>query len=543
MKPSKVGTPPSEGFKVVCARARSKKSCVANDCTESRFPGTARVSYSISAIGFARSQLDPSNARVQVTAPGTDYATFAAPMNLTFLGAAGTVTGSRYLLETGGSKVLVDCGLFQGLKQLRLRNWAPLPFSPADIEAVVLTHAHLDHSGYLPLLVKSGFRGPVYCTAATAELCGILLPDSGHLQEQEADRANRYGYSKHTPALPLYTRADAERCLAQLEPVDLERETPIGHEFRFSLQRSGHILGSAIVRLTAGETSVVFSGDLGRPNDPIMLPPALVTAADYVVVESTYGDRKHSGADPQAALGDLIKRTAKRGGVVVIPAFAVGRAQAILYHLHVLRAKRAIPDIPVFIDSPMAADVTRMFREWTSEHRLSETECAKVCGSATITNSVEDSKAIDRRSGPMIIISASGMATGGRVLFHLERFAPDARNTILFVGFQAAGTRGATLLAGADSVKIHGAQVPVRAEVLALHGLSAHADADEIIAWLRGFARPPQRAFITHGEPSAADRLRFRIEGELHWPCHIPEHGETQTLALRASSSTKGNDR
>ncbi len=451
-------------------------------------------------------------------------------MQITFLGATGTVTGSKYLIRAGSKQVLVDCGLFQGLKQLRLRNWAPLPLDARKIDAVILTHAHIDHSGYLPLLARNGFSGKVYCSRATRDLCGILLPDSGHLQEEEADYANRKGFSKHSPALPLYTQADAERCLKLLAPVDLERDIDLGDGLSLRLSHSGHILGSCFVRLTHQGKSIVFSGDLGRPNDILMKPPVPVAQADYLVLESTYGDRLHGAQNPEAELADIINRTAKRRGVVIVPTFAVGRAQELLYYVHLIKAAKAIADIPVYLNSPMAVDATRIFHEHPGEHRLTPRQCDDMCQAAKIVNSVEESKQLNLRSGPMVILSASGMASGGRVVHHFKAFAPDARNTILFAGFQAAGTRGANILAGAESVKIHGAYVPVRAEVALLSNLSAHADYSEIMAWLGGFTSAPKQTFITHGEPVAADALRHRIEEHKRWRCRVPDYLETVEL-------------
>ena len=453
-------------------------------------------------------------------------------MELTFLGAAGTVTGSRYLVSRAGSRVLVDCGLFQGLKQLRLRNRAPFPVPPADLASVVLTHAHLDHSGYLPALVRDGFGGPVYATAATRDLCEILLLDSARLQEQEAELANRFGYSRHHPALPLYTEADAARALLHLVTVPRSQEQRAG-AFTFTLRRAGHILGASTVELSDGLTRIVFSGDLGRPGDPLLHSPEPVQGADYLVVESTYGDRLHPAGDPREALGEVIRRTVSRGGVVVIPAFAVGRAQALLYHIHGLRAAGAIPAVPVFLDSPMAAAATRLLQKHGDEHRLTAVEWDVVCRTADVTSNVEESKASDRRLVPLIGIPASDMATGGRVLFHLERFLPDRRNTVLFVGHQAAGTRGDAMLRGEGRIKIRGKYVPVHAEVVALHGMSAHADKGEITQWLRGFERPPALTFVTHGEPVAADALRRHIEEELGWNVRVPEHGERVQLTPR----------
>lgn len=450
--------------------------------------------------------------------------------SLQFLGATGAVTGSKYLVTAGYNKFLVDCGLFQGFKQLRLRNWAPLPLKPATLSAVVLSHAHIDHSGYLPLLVKKGFTGKVYCSQATCDLCGILLPDAGRLQEEEAEYANRRGFSKHKPALPLYTEEDARRALKNFAPVGFDKEVELA-SLRLRLVPAGHILGASIVSLSDGVRSLVFSGDLGRPNDPIMVAPSAIRDADYLVLESTYGNRLHDPEDPRIKLGRVISKTVGRGGVVVIPSFAVGRAQSLLYHLHGLKSGGAIPaDLPVYLNSPMAADVTEIYHEHRSEHRLTPEQCRAMCTVATIVNSPEDSKRLNERKGPMVVIAASGMATGGRVVHHLKAFAPDPRNTILFSGFQAGGTRGETILSGAESVKIHGEYVPIRAEVAIVNNLSAHADYAEILDWLRRFERPPRETFITHGEPVAADALRLRIEEQLRWRARVPDYLERVVL-------------
>jgi metallo-beta-lactamase family protein len=452
-------------------------------------------------------------------------------ITLNFLGAVGTVTGSKYLLETGHHRLLVDCGLFQGFKQLRLRNWAPLPVPPSSIGHVLLTHAHLDHSGYLPLLVRNGFGGPVSCTDATRALCGLLLPDSGHLQEQDAEFANRHGFSKHRPALPLYTEADADKALTRFKPVVLHKPVslPGGVEARFL--RAGHILGAAMIALRCGDTKLLFSGDLGRPNDPTMLDPESVEETDYLIVESTYGDRRHDSLDPEVALGEAIRTTAARGGTVLIPAFAVGRTQTLLFHLYRLKAQGRIPDLPVYLDSPMAMDATEIFAAHASDHRISAPEVRSVFAMPHYVRSIEESKQLDRSGTPKVIISASGMATGGRVLHHLETYAPEARNLILFAGFQAGGTRGAAMIQGAETIKIHGRYIAVRAEVKNLDMLSAHADADEILHWLRGFRTPPKMTFITHGEAAAADALRRRISDDLGWPCTVPEYRDRIELA------------
>lgn len=458
-------------------------------------------------------------------------------MEITFLGATGTVTGSKYLVSAGDKKILVDCGLFQGYKQLRLRNRAPLSVNPQQINAVILTHAHLDHSGYLPLLVKNGFAGKVYCSEATRDLCAILLPDSGHLQEEEAKYANRHGYSKHAPALPLYTRDDAEQALKRFAPIDFARDVDLGGGLTLHLLPAGHMLGSSLVRLHYNDQTLLFTGDLGRSNDIITIAPTEVTRADYLVVESTYGDRRHDPADPQQRLAEVINRTAARGGAVIVPAFAVGRAQSLMYLIHLLKAARAIPDLPVFLNSPMAVDATRVYHNHPGEHRLTPTECDAMSAVAKIIFSAEESKALNLRKGPMIIISASGMATGGRVVHHLKAFAPDPKNTILFAGFQAGGTRGAAMLNGAEAVKIHGQYVPVRAEIVSIDNLSAHADYAEILAWLKHFEAPPRLTFITHGEPQAADALRHRIEETLGWRTRVPEYLESVRLGGGSAES------
>ncbi len=448
-------------------------------------------------------------------------------MQIGFFGATGTVTGSRYLLQVAGKRLLVDCGLFQGLKQLRLRNWAPFPVDPATIDAVVLTHAHLDHSGNLPLLVRNGFRGRIYCTDATQALCEILLPDSAHLLEEEAERANRYGYSKHRPALPLYNSEDVGRALQQFraERFDLEFEPLRGVRVRFL--PAGHILGAAMAVVTAEGRSILYTGDVGRSGDVIMRPPAAAPGVDYLVVESTYGDRRHQAVDAGGELADVVRRTIARGGVVVVPSFAVARAQALLYMIHQLKADGRIPEaLPVYLNSPMATDVTGLYQQFRSEHKLTGEQTRAMCNAAKFVNSVEESKALNEGSWPRIIIAASGMATGGRVLHHLRAFAPDARNTILFTGFQDAGTRGRAMIDGATEIKIFGEYVQVRAEVARLHAMSAHADWAELLDWMRAFPRPPRRTFVTHGEPVAADAMRLHIEESLHWRCTVPEHLE-----------------
>jgi metallo-beta-lactamase family protein len=451
--------------------------------------------------------------------------------NITFLGAVGTVTGSKYLVRAGRARLLVDCGLFQGYKNLRLRNWEPPPLDPSTLDAVILTHAHLDHSGYLPVLVRHGFRGPVICTPGTADLCHILLPDSALLQEKDAEFANRHGTSKHHPARPLYTRKEADRALSLLRVQRYGEETRLGNGVTLRFDAAGHILGSSLARLTWRGTAIQFSGDLGRPRSATMPAPATVQEADYLIVESTYGNRKHGDGDPERRLERIITRTCGRGGSVIIPAFAVGRTQTLLYHLWRLKRAARIPDVPIFLDSPMAIDATEMFVRHLGDHKLSREECREAFRVATYVRTVEDSQALDRSSMPKVLVSASGMATGGRILHHLAHYAPDPRNTILFAGFQAGGTRGAAMVAGAEEVKIFGRYVPVKAEVRNLDMFSAHADADEILGWLGGFARPPTLTFVTHGEPDAADALRRRIEETLGWNCAVPAHRDRWDLA------------
>jgi len=451
-------------------------------------------------------------------------------MKLTFLGATGTVTGSKYLLDCGSKRILIDCGLFQGLKQLRLKNWDKLSINPKDVDVVVLTHAHIDHTGYLPLFVKNGFSGKVYCSEATRDLCKILLPDSAHLQEEEAEYANKHGFSKHHPALPLYTKEDAQRALELLTPVDFEQDVDLGDGLTVRFSPNAHILGSAFVRIHDQKTSVLFSGDIGRPHDILMKAPVRIKQADYLVLESTYGNRLHDTSDPQIKLAAIINQTVKRKGVVVIPVFAVGRAQELLYYIHLLKSSGVIPDIPVYLNSPMAVDATAIFTKHRGEHRLSKEECAALNRTAHIINSVEESRALNQIKGPMIILSASGMASGGRVVHHLKAFAPKSNNTILFAGFQAAGTRGAALVDGAEQIKIHGEYVPVRAKVEIISNLSAHADYLEIIDWLKGFESAPKKTFIIHGEPLAADAMRLHVEEQLHWRTEVPDYLETVNL-------------
>lgn len=451
-------------------------------------------------------------------------------LDLRFLGAAGTVTGSRYLLTAGDTHILVDCGLFQGVKNVRLRNWTPLPFPPEQLDAVVLTHAHLDHSGYLPRLVRDGFSGSVFSTAATRELAAILLPDSGHLQEEDARRANRYGYTKHHPAEPLYTVAEAERSLARFETVPFHASFSVG-DVRLHFTPAGHILGAACLHAEYKGRRLVFSGDLGRPQDLIMSPPEPIASADYLVVESTYGDRLHPAGDTRERLAAIVRKTAARGGLVMIPAFAVGRAQDILVLLTQLRKDKTIPNIPIYLDSPMAIDVTDLFSRFCGEHRLSRQTCAELFKAVVYVRDQAESRQLSVSTTPKIIVAGAGMLTGGRILHHLRAFGGDHRNSIVIAGYQAPGTRGAALLGGANWLRIFGEEVRMRCVVENIEELSAHADYEEICAWLTHFVQPPKRVFVTHGEPVAADHLRQVIERRFGWRAVVPEQGQEFSLA------------
>lgn len=442
------------------------------------------------------------------------------------LGAAGTVTGSKHLLTHEGHHVLIDCGLFQGLKNLRELNWEKLPVQPGAIDAVILTHAHLDHSGYLPRLVRDGFRGKIYATEATRDVAELILMDSAFLQEKDAEFLNRHHLSKHSPALPLYGTHDARRALEQLSTVPFDKTISLPNGLTLCFRHAGHILGAALAVIHWGDRNLVFSGDIGRYDDALFPDPVSGGEPDYIVVESTYGDRVHPADDPAEALGAIAERTVKRGGTLIIPAFAVGRAQQLLYYFWTLRRAGRLASIPIFLDSPMATDATDMMCRHPRDHKLDHATCREAFGVAQYTKDVEASKAITASPFPKIVISASGMATGGRVLHHLKTFGPDPRCTILLSGFQAPGTRGRTLQQGAKDLKIHGAWVPINAEIAQIDMLSAHADSNGLMRWLTGFKRTPRRVFIVHGEPEASEALRVRIERELGWPSVVPRQDQ-----------------
>ncbi len=452
-------------------------------------------------------------------------------MKITFLGATETVTGSKYLIETDELTVLVDCGLFQGLKDHRIRNWQPLPVDPRRIDALLLTHAHIDHSGYIPRLIKEGFRGKIYTSAATLDLCKILLPDCGYLQEEDARQANKYGYSKHKPALPLYTRDEAEASLASFESVEFGQSYPLGNDFSFNFHRAGHILGAAIITIKTENRSLVFSGDLGRPNDPIMRPPVFIDAADFLVVESTYGNRLHDRTDPLDEIADIVNATIQKGGSIIIPAFAVGRAQSLLYYLYQLKKVGRIPrHLPIYLDSPMSINATGLMCDHTNEHHLSKDECHGTCDVATYVKTTDESKRLNANNVPSVIISASGMATGGRILHHLKHHLPNWRNTVLLAGYQAEGTRGDRLLKGEKAIKIHGQMVPVNARIECLSNTSAHADYDEILSWLGHFRSAPKKVFITHGSQESAQSLAEKIKSRFGWNTCIPHYLQSENL-------------
>lgn len=455
---------------------------------------------------------------------------------LTFLGAAGTVTGSKFLFEAAPARVLLECGLFQGLRELSQRNWAAPPVAPSSLDAVVLSHAHIDHSGYLPRLVGDGFQKPIYCSTGTADLLRIMLPDAAHLNEEEALHRNRVGATRHQPALPLFTVADAARALALVRPVPFGTPFAPAAGVQATLTVSGHILGASVVHVIAGGRRLVYSGDLGRYGAPVMRSPEPVAQADVLLVESTYGDRVHPRDDPAAVLADAVTRAAGARGWLLVPAFAVGRTQELLYLLHELETAGRIPRLPVYLDSPMAIEATAIYTRH-ADLRDADTEPLATAGERPfapprlqLARTVDDSKRLNDLAGPVIVIAGSGMATGGRILHHLERRLPDPSTVVLFVGYQAAGTLGRLLRDGARTVRIFGQEVPVKATVLSTDALSAHADRDEILRWLGGFRTPPAMTYTVHGEPDAARALAERITKTLGWRARPAESGERVLL-------------
>ena len=481
-------------------------------------------------------------------------------ISITFLGAARTVTGSKYVVESGGTRIMVDAGLFQGLKELRERNWQDLPVPATSLQAIVLTHAHLDHCGYLPRLVAQGFRGRVFCTQGTKDLCGIVLPDAGRLQEEDAEFANRHHFSKHKPALPLYREVDAARAVSLLQPVGYERPMPVAPGIEVDFINAGHLLGSSYVRMRIDGRTILFGGDLGRYGRPVLPDPTPVDGADYLLVESTYGDRVHEQDDNGDRLASIVSTAVKKGGKLIIPAFAIGRVEEVLYWLRRLEAEQRIPVLPVYLDSPMASAALARYTERAHEldpelqpeqrddkaphdaaaphdvatRRRQARQEREMCIFCTerfrVVASPDESKRLTASRTPAIVISSSGMAEGGRVLHHLKAALPDSRNTVLLAGYQGVGTRGRRLVDGEKTVKIHGEWVAVAATIEHIDSMSAHADANEIMRWLSAFTRAPQQTFIVHGEPAAQDALAARIHAELGWATKAPAHGERVEL-------------
>lgn len=448
-----------------------------------------------------------------------------------FLGAAETVTGSKYLLTNDKTNVLVDCGLFQGLKELRLKNWDRFPIDPKLIDAIILTHAHIDHSGYIPRLIKEGFKGQIFCTSATLALCRILLPDTGYLQEEEAEWLSRKKFSKHSPALPLFTEKEAEQALEQFVAKNFDEAFDVADGLRATFKYAGHILGAAIAIVEAGQIKMAFSGDLGRQNDSILFPPAPIPSVDYLVVESTYGNRQHKPVNPINEFEIEINEGLKNNGVILIPAFAVGRAQSLMYYLSVLRKSGRIPDVPMYLNSPMATKVTNLFREFKKLHKLTDKDCNEMDEGVYYIRSVEESKSLNEKKGPMIIISASGMATGGRIIHHLKAFVSNPSTTVILAGFQAVGTRGRALQDGAKEIKIFNELIPVNARIRMLESTSAHADYSEILEWLsQSKITPPKKVFITHGEVDAAHKMKDHIVERFNWICEVPKQNQEFVL-------------
>ncbi len=451
-------------------------------------------------------------------------------MNITFLGGTGTVTGSKYLVETSTSKILIDCGLYQGYKWLRARNREPLPLDLQKLDAIVLTHAHLDHSGFIPAVYKQGFRGPVYAHPATISLCSILLVDSGHIQEDDAKFYGKHKISRHENPEPLYDKATAQACLSLFQPVDFDEMFTIG-DIDVTLQSVGHILGAASVILQADGKRVGFSGDVGRSNDSIMLPPKPLPPLDLLMLESTYGNRLHDKESPLDQLAEVVNAMAKKGGVLLIPSFAVGRTESILHMLATLIKADSIPKLPIYLDSPMAINVFDIYQQHCDLNRLSKEQCYDMCHVASFTKTVDESKALAELTLPHIIIAGSGMATGGRILHHMKRLLGDYRTTILFTGYLSGGTRGAKMIAGQNTVKIHGKWWPVKAEVEVLHGLSGHSDYQEITQWLQSSQlKAKTKIRLVHGEPEASEAMRDHLKQNTQFDVEVASYHDILRL-------------
>jgi len=446
---------------------------------------------------------------------------------LTFLGGASTVTGSKSLIEINGTKVLIDCGLFQGIKELRLKNWQKLEVNPKEIDAVILTHAHLDHSGYIPLLVKNGFNGPIHCTEATKEIAEIILLDSGKIQEEEAFRANKYGYSKHKDAQPLYTVKDAQNSMGNFVTHKYKEWVIISNDIKFNFHNAGHILGSSIIEAKINDKTIIFSGDIGRSNPMLLPPPKLFKHADYIVLESTYGGRKHAKASIKERLLDIITSTIEKKGSLFIPSFAVERTQEILYLMYQLKQEGKLPKVPIYLDSPMGVDTTKVFHNYPDLLSIPNKVCIEMCKIATLIKDEESSRSIVQSNRQKIVIAGSGMIQGGRILHYLNKEISSSKNTILLVGYPAYGTRARDLRDGAEEIKFFGEYHKVKAEVREITSLSAHADQYDILKWLKHLRNKPKKIFINHGEPQQANALRVKIESVLGWNCVVPSMNES----------------
>lgn len=449
-----------------------------------------------------------------------------------FLGAADTVTGSRFLLSIDGINILVDCGLFQGVKKLRVLNWKKLPVDPASIDYVILTHAHLDHVGYLPRLIKEGYKNPVYCSPPTLSLARIILEDSAKIQEEETFIQNKLHIASHTPALPLYDLRDVKKTLPLFEIKETDLWHDINEDIKFRYRRNGHILGSVFVEFKIKNSRIVFSGDIGNDDDLLLPQPEKPKHADYIIMESTYGDRLHPQSNPENALSEIINHTYEKRGILLIPSFALERAQVLIYLLHQLRKKKLLPDIPIYLDSPMGSNISKIFHDYSYWLKIPENECEEMFNHIKVIRSVEESKSVVFNDEPKIVIAGSGMITGGRILFYLQHHLQKETTTVLLVGFQAEGTRGRQLLEGATEIKILGQYYPVRAEIKELEALSAHADQQGLIDWLSDLTKRPKTVFLVHGEPQAADALRVKISTLKKYNCVVPSLNEEFELTL-----------
>jgi len=452
-------------------------------------------------------------------------------MKIRFLGGAGSVTGSKYLLSIGDKKILVDCGLYQGVKNLRSKNWQKFPVDPASISAVLLTHAHIDHSGYIPALMKAGFNGPIYSSSGTFDLCSVLLPDSGYLQEEDARYANHKRFSKHTPALPLYTEEEARKSLNLFKTISMNKAVEIVKGVTASFSPVGHILGASSIQIKAQGKTVTFSGDVGRNKDLVMKPPQVLGKTDYLIVESTYGDRLHEDTDAFTYFEEIINKTSKRGGIVLMPSFAVGRTQINLHILQTLKQQKRIPSLPIYLNSPMAITATEIYCRHHKEHKLSHEQCQQIDEGTHYIRTPEESIELNGRNYPSVILSASGMASGGRVLHHLKSLLTHHQHSIVFIGYQAPGTRGDAMVNGASEIKIHGEYYPVKADIHHNESLSAHGDYAEIIEWLAKSNISPKKVFVTHGERTAADSMRLKLKDKFSWNTCVPELGEEFELS------------